>query len=516
MPRKKKTEETAETTATATATAEHDHDHGHDHDHDHDHGHDHHHHDHDHDHDHDHGHHHHHEEEFEFAEDPSFDVDYKGDCAYEVKVLVPSANRSKQANSMYDEIRETADVPGFRKGRAPRPLIERKFARHVKAEVDGKLISAAFQKLIKEKKLTPIKMPDIDGLDALREQPQSEPLSFTLKFEVSPKVELGKYRGVAVERPVVTVDAKDIKEALEELRGRYSTFETAEGKTKAKDGDQVIIDFKGVVDGEVFAGGSAENYPYILGTKRFFPEFETALKGVKTGDEVKCTVKLPEDSPNANLRGKEAEFTINVKEVKRRSLPELNEDFAKQVGAENVDGLKDRIKKQLADNSIEHSDRVARARALDAIIADCKYELPKSLIEDVAAGFLEDRAREMVRQRVPMDQIESRREELLAEARKDAELEIKRMVTLNEIGDAEGVNVTDEDFETMAEDIAARTGMRADMVSQYMSEESQRRGTYEGRIFREKAIKIVMENATITDKEVEREELEEQANDADA
>ena len=507
MPRKKKTEETAEQSGTATATVEHDHDHEHGHDHGHEHGH--HHDDHDHGHDHE-------NEEFEFVEDPSFDVDYKGDCAYEVKVVVPSANRSKQADSMYEEIRGSAEVPGFRKGRAPRPLIERKFAKHVKAEVDGKLISAAFQKLIKEKKLTPIKMPDIDGLEALREQPQSDPLAFTLKFEVAPKVELGKYRGISVERPVVTVDAKDIKEALEELRGRYSTFETASAKVKAKDGDQVIIDFKGTVGDVQFAGGRAENYPYILGTKRFFPEFEVALKGAKTGDKLACTVKLPDDGPNADIRGKDAEFAITVIEVKRRSLPELNEDFAKQVGAENVDALKERIKKQLASNSTEHSERVARARALDAIIEISTYELPKSLIEDVANGFLEDRARELLKQRVPAEQIEQRREQLTADAKKDAELEIKRMVTLNEIGDAEGIAVTDEDFETMAENIAARTGVRADMVSQYMSEESQRRGAYEGRIFREKAIKLVMEHATIKDIEVEREALEEQAHDADA
>lgn len=508
MPRKKKTDETVETDGATTATVEqeHGHDHHHDHDHDHGHGHDHHH---DHHHDHD-------EEEFKFVEEPTFEVDYKGECAYEVKVVVPPANRSKQADTMYEEIRESAEVPGFRRGRAPRPLIERKFAKHVKAEVNGKLISAAFQKLIKDKKLNPIKLPDIDGLEAMREQPQSEPLAFTLKFEVAPKVELGKYRGVSVERPVVTVDDKDVKEALDELRARYSTFETADAKTKAKDGDQVVIDFSGTVDGEPFPGGSANNYPYILGTKRFFPEFEKALKGAKTGDEVSCTVQLPDDNPNAALRGKKADFTITIKEVKRRSLPELNEDFAKQVGAESIDALKERLKKQLAANSAEHSERVARSRALDAIIEDSKYELPKSLVEDVARGFAEERARELVRQRVPVDQIEQRREELLEEARKDAILEIKRMVTLNEIGDAEGIEVTDADFESMAEDIAARTGMRADMVSQYMSEESQRRGTYEGRIFREKAIKIVMEHAKITDKEVPREALEEQAHDADA
>jgi trigger factor len=307
----------------------------------------------------------------------------------------------------------------------------------------------------------------------------------------------------------VSVDDKDVKEAVDDLRMRYATFETCEGK--AKDGDQVIIDFMGTVDGEQFPGGSAENYPYILGTKRFFPEFETALKDAKRGDEKNCTVILPEDSPNEALRGKKAEFVINVKEVKRREMPKLDANFAKQVGAESVAALKDRLKKQLQENSAQHSDRIARARALDKVIEGSTYEIPKSLVADVARGIFEDRVRNLIQSRVPVDQITAQTETLRSQSNEEAVLEIKRMVTLNEIGEAEGIEVTDEDFENMAEDIASRTGLQADVVSQYMAEEGRRRNMYEDRIFREKAIRVVMDNAKITDKEVPREELEEAA-----
>lgn len=484
MPQKKtsdtETNEIAEMGAsTATVEPEHKHDHGHDHD---------------------------HEEEFEFVEDPVYDVDYKGECAYEVKVTVPPANKAKQADSMYEEIKNEAQVPGFRKGRAPRKLIERKFAKHVKSEVEARLVSAAFRKLIKDKDLRPIRLPDIDGLDDKTERAESDPLEFTLKFEVAPRVELGRYRGIEVERPVVSVDDTDVKEALDDLRMRYATFETCEGK--AKDGDQVIIDFVGTVDGVQFPGGSAENYPYVLGTKRFFPEFETALKGAKAGDEKTCKVTLPEDSPNEALRGKTAEFVITVNEVKRREMPKLDADFAKLVGAESVAALKERLKKQLQDNSAQHSDRIVRARALDKVIETSTYEIPKSLIEDVARGIFEDRVRDLIQARVPVDQITAQTEALRAQSNDQAVLEIKRMVTLNEIGEAEGIEVTDEDFESMAEDIATRTGLRTDVVSQYMAEEGRRRNMYEDRIFREKAIRVVMSNATITDKEVPREELD--------
>lgn len=478
----------------AAAAQEHDHDHGHDHDHDHDH---------------DHAHHHDgEEEEFKFVEEPVFDVDYKGECAYEVKVTIPAANKKKQADEMYEELKHDAEVPGFRRGRAPRQILERRFAKVVRSEVDGKLVGASFRKLIKDKELKPIALPDIDGLDDKVERKEEDPLVFTLKFEVAPRVELGKYRGIKVERPVVTVKDKDIEEALEEFRGRYSTFETlAEGV--AASGDQVVIDFTGTVDGEQFPGGSASSYPYILGTKRFFSEFEDVLLGCSAGDELTTEVKLPEDSPNSDLRGKTAQFSITVKEVKRRSLPELNSEFAKKVGADSIEALRERLAKQLQDGSRETSERIARGRALDAVIEKSTYEIPKSLIASVAQNYVEEEVRRLVRMRVPIEQIEQRMDEVKKQADESAIDEIKRTVTLNEIGEAEGIEVTDEDFESEAAQIAMQTGVQTDLVSRYISEETDRRSIYESRIFRAKAMNAVMEHAKISDKEVPSDEIEE-------
>jgi len=461
--------------------------------------------DHEHDHDHDRE---HDEEEVKFVEDPIFTIDYKGDCAYEVKVSVPAANKQKQADEMYDELRHEAEVPGFRRGKVPRRIVEKRFAKAVRSEVDAKLVSAAFRKLIKDEDFKPIRFPDIEGLEDDKKRASDEALEFTLKFEVAPKVELGKYRGIKVERPVVSVDDKDVDEALDEMRGRYATFETLE-KGKAADGDQVVIDFNGLIDGEQFPGGAAENYPYILGTKRFFPEFEKKLLGSKAGDELTCKVTLPKDSPNEDLRGKKATFTINVKELKRRNLPELNDEFAKQVGAESIDALRELVVSQLRENSSQTSERIARSNALDAVVKKSKYEIPKLLIENVARSHYEEEVRRLVQMRVPVDQIESRMEEIRKGAEESAIDEIKRTVTLSEIGSAEGIEVTDEDFESEATTIALQTGMDSDTVSQYISEEADRRSMYEGRIFRAKAMNVIMEHATIADKEVPRDEIEE-------
>jgi trigger factor len=202
-------------------------------------------------------------------------------------------------------------------------------------------------------------------------------------------------------------------------------------------------------------------------------------------------------------------FTINVRELKRRNLPELNDDFAKQVGAESVEALRERIVNQLREGSTQTSERIARSRALEAVVEASKYEIPKILIEDVARSHYEEEIRRLIQMRVPVEQIESRMEDIRKQADESAIDEIKRTVTLSEIGSAEGIEVTDADFESEATNIALQTGVDSDTVSRYISEEADRRSMYESRIFRAKAMNVIMEHAKVTDKEVPQDEIEE-------
>lgn len=445
------------------------------------------------------------EKEF-FVEPPQFDIDYKGECAYEVKVTVPPANQSKQAEEMFQELKSEAEVPGFRRGKAPRRLLEKKFAKAVRGEVAGKVVNAAFEKLIKDHELRPIAMPEIEGLEDADEHPDDQPLSFTLKFEVAPRVELGKYRGIEVERPVVTVDDDDMKETLDTMRERYAMYETVE-KGKAQEGDQVVIDFEGKIDGEAFDGGKASNYPYILGSQRFFPEFEKVLKGAKTGDELSCNITFPEDYFNQILRGKDAVFSIKVNEIKRKALPALDDEFAKQLGYESADDLKAKVKDQLQAGATERSNQIAQARLLEEVVNASTFEMPKSMLENASREYFEEEVRHLMSHRVPASELREREDELRAKAAKDAEMDIKKMVALAEIGEAEGIEVTDEDFDVEAEMLGQRYGVSKDAVFQFLQQKEER-NTVEDRIFRAKTLKHLMSLAKITDKEVPRDELE--------
>ncbi|MDQ1256231.1 MAG: Trigger factor, partial [Candidatus Hydrogenedentes bacterium] len=329
------------------------------------------------------------EKPFVFVEDPAFEIEYKGECAYEVKVTIPTANESKKADELYEELKHDVEVPGFRKGRAPRRLIERKFSKHVKNEVQEKLITAAFEKLVKDNKLRPLSGLEIDGLEEAKERAEGEPLAFTLKFEVAPRCELGQYRGVEAERPVLEVSEADIAEAIDQVRGRYSVYEPIE-EGAAENGDQVLISFVGTIDGEEFAGGKADNYPYILGSQRFFKEFEEVLTGSSIGQELSTEVTFPDTYSNADLRGKAAQFKIAVKEIKRRQSPELDDKFAEQAGYKNVEDLREKVTAQLREGAAAQSDRVAQSRVLDAVIQGSTFEFPKSLLKKLSDEVYEE------------------------------------------------------------------------------------------------------------------------------
>lgn len=456
---------------------------------------------------------------FTFVKAPSFKVDYKGECVYEVGVSIPVENIQKQSEELYAELKGDAEVPGFRRGKAPLKLLKNKFGKAIKGEAAQKLVSAAFEKLVKDEKLRPLDMPEVEGLEDLDELNADAPLDFTLKFEVSPRCELGTYRGIEVERPVLAVGEKQLKDALAQMQERFSTFEVVDSKAKSQDGDQIVIDFKGTIDDVPFDGGTAENYPYVLGSKRFLPEFEAALGGVKSGKEITAKVPFPENYSHKALAGKTAEFAITIHEIKRKKTPALDDDFAKTAGYESLEDMNAKVLEHLKSGAVEQSNRIVESRAISKVIENSTFEVPASLIDSSAKVIFEQEVRRLMQMRVPAPQIEEAMPGIQAHATEEATRNIKAMVVLNEIAEAEGIEVTEEDFEKEAEAIGTRTGMDMAIVQKFLLQ-GDKRSEYENNIFYKKAGAVILDNAKITDKEVTQEELEKEdaevSEDADA
>jgi trigger factor len=362
--------------------------------------------------------------------------------------------------------------------------------------------------LVTDEKLNPIGYPDIKGLEDDINRAEDQAMEFTFTFEVSPRVELGKYRGLELERPVVTVDEEDILNAIDEMLKQNASYQEVDDQSE--ENDQVIMDFKGMVEGEEFSGGSAENYPYIVGSKRFFPEFEEVLTGAKAGDERTCQVEFPEDYMSEDVAGKTADFTITINEVKRQTVPELTDEFAEEAGFENTDDLREKVTEKLRESSEAQSNRIAESRALEQIIEASTFEMSASMVESVAANYKQQEFQRLSQSQPNPETMKSAMEDIENNAEAEAIKSIKAMVTLNEIGETEGVEVTDKDFEKEAATMAKSMGMddQVEMVAQHMAQGDQR-STYADRIYRAKAMAVVIEHATITDTELSRDELDE-------
>ena len=445
------------------------------------------------------------EERFVFAEDPVFDTKYLGDCAYEVKVTIPPANEKQQAEEMFGELKHDAELPGFRRGRAPLKLVERKFGKAVKNEVTTKLVSAAFEKLIEDEELRPIGMPDIDGLEEAGERKEGDAIEVMLKFEVAARVKLGDYEGVEIERPVVKIAASQVDEAIESIRRRFAVYEAVEDAT-ITEGDQVSITFKGTIEGEEFQGGSAENYPYIVGSKRFFPEFEEALQGSSTGDELSCEVTFGDDYSAAHLRGRTAQFAIKVNEIKRRDMPEISDEFAKQAGFDSEDAMREQVEERLRLEGTARSEHIVRGRAAKALVEGATFEMPKGIVDHAAEAHYNDEVERLKAMRLPAARIAEREEQLRETSREAAVENLKTMVALNEAGTALNIEVTEDDFEKETAAMSANAGVTPEQVAQYIEDEGQR-NSVEGRIFRAKVVEMIVAAARITDKEISEEEF---------
>ena len=298
-------------------------------------------------------------------------------------------------------------------------------------------------------------------------------------------------------------------EAIESVRARSSIYETVEDA--AVEGDQIIIDFEGKVDGETFEGGSARQFPFVLGSKRFFSEFEAVLEGAKAGDEKTCEVPFPEDYFNETLRGKKAAFTITAHEVKRRQLPALDDEFAKRSGFDTLEAMRESVREQLKERTESTSQTLLERNAIRAVVEGSTFELPKSLLDSSAETYYRQEISRLAQSHVPMSEIEKREDDLRKWAQETALEQIKSFVALSEIGGAEGIEVTDEDFEKMAEDIQTRSGMDMSTISTYLAQDEQH-DEYSGQIFRRKAMAVIIDSATITDTEVPEDELEEEEN----
>jgi len=420
-----------------------------------------------------------------------------------LELTVPEAEVKQAFANAITKIANQVNIPGFRRGKAPRKVIENYYGVDaIKGEAYQMVINKAYQKALEEHKIFVVADPKVEE-DNFEEGKEA---SFKLSMILKPEPELGEYKGLQIEKKGVRVTAKQIDAAIAELRNRHARMVMTPEGTKIEKGDFAIIDFAGTVDGEPFEGGKGQGYPLEVGSNSFIPGFEDQLVGLGKGESTDVKVTFPKDYFVEELAGKEAVFKVNVQDVKRKELPELTDEYvAKETDNEykTVDELKAGYKERLRaaaerDNQIQwEHDLITRA------VENAKFEIPEVMIEDRISQMVEELKLSLEARRMTIDQYmkyTGQDMDKIRASQKDAAVEnVKADLVLDAISRAENIQVDMNDVDNEIGAIATQHGIKLEEVKKIIKENGSM-GLLLANILRRKAARIIIDSATKPEK----------------
>lgn len=348
----------------------------------------------------------------------------------------------------YQKNKNRLSIPGFRKGKAPRKMIEQMYGKEIFYEdAANEVIPSAYAKAVDECTEEIVSQPAIDVV----QMEAGKPFIFTAEVALKPEVTLGKYKGVEVEKIDVTVTDEEVNAAID--RERESNARTISVEDRAvKDGDMTVLDFEGFVDGVAFEGGKGENYPLTIGSNTFIPGFEEQLVGAELNKEVEVNVTFPEDYQAAELAGKPAVFKCTIKEIKEKQLPELDDEFASEVSEfDTLAEYKESVKKNLEEKKAEDAKNEKEDKVVEAVIADAKMDIPAAMIATQQRQMADDFAQRIQMQGISIDQYFQftglTREAFLEQMKPQAEKRIQSRLVLEAVAKAENLEAGDDEYE---------------------------------------------------------------------
>jgi trigger factor len=380
-------------------------------------------------------------------------------CRRELELEIPAEDVSKATERVAKEIARVARVPGFRPGKAPVSLIKRRFADDIKGEVLQSLVPEKVEKAVAEQKLSPVSQPQVDKLDFN----EGQPLKFRAVFEVLPEFELGKYQGLDIEMPAMEVTDKDLHKALEETRERAAAFAPAEGRA-VENGDFVQLKLAGTPEG----GGDpiqADNVMCHVGAEETMQPFNENLLGAKVGDHRTFDVDYPADYPDAKLAGKKFHYDADVTAVKIKRLPELNDDFAKDVSdATTLDELKKKIRESLEHDREHRRKDLQREKIIFELVKGHDFPVPESLVEHQKDVRLERVVRSLAQQGVDPRAVNLDWVSLRQRQEDRAKEDVKAELIIDRIASTENIDVTDEDIQHELEHLGGHSGESVEAI----------------------------------------------------
>lgn len=426
-----------------------------------------------------------------------------------LSVTVPQKELTDQLDAKIAEVGPRLKIKGFRPGKVPASYVRKMFAKEMMSEIVQDTLNQSPAKALEEAKIRPAAPADMKlNSDVEKVVAGEADLSYEMTVDVMPDFEPIDPATLKLTRPMYEATDADVAESLKNLTSQSKTYEAKGGKApKAADGDMVVMDFVGRVDGEEFEGGSAKDAQLVLGSGQFIPGFEDQLKGAKAGDETLVKVTFPADYGAAHLAGKDAEFTVNVKEIRAAKDAEADEEFAKRLGMESLDKLKDAVRAQLNEQYNGASRFKLKRALLDELDKKHDFDLPAKMVDNEFETIWAQVAADKEAGRLPPEDAKKSEKALKGEYRKIAERRVRLGLVLAELGRRSQITVTDQELGQAITAEARRYPGQEKQVFDFYRANPNAASQLRAPIYEEKVCDMIFRVAKVTDKKVKRDDL---------
>lgn len=417
-----------------------------------------------------------------------------------LEIEIPAKDAVAEYNKAVRKVSEYVNIPGFRKGKAPRNMVEQQVGvERIKQEALEELLPNAFREAILQNKLDVISQPHVESYDF----EIGNDLKIVAKVELRPEVKLGNYKNLTIEAEGYATPEDAFEKALEGLLQRNASFNLVVDRP-TKETDVVVIDFDGSVNGEKLQGGASENYPLDLANSNFIPGFAEQLIGKKLGEEFDIKVEFPKDYHEKKIAGQPAVFKIKIKEIKEKTLPELNDEFAQKVGPfKTIDDLKADVQGFLDSTKQKEDQKISDNAIFEKVLSGVKVDIQQSMIERETASLLDEYKQRLASQGYSFEDAmkNQNQDELMAELKKEALIRIKNSLVIDKIAQEEDIKIAPADLEQKLKEVEVTYNMtRADILNQL----KQNPAVFESlsqQVLNEKVVKFLAENNKVEFKE---------------
>lgn len=422
-----------------------------------------------------------------------------GPCRKLLHISAPTDEVMPEYNNLLKVYKQQARIPGFRKGKAPEAVVERRFRKELIEDAQDRLLPRLYREAIEKEKANPVAVVDVHDVEFEKERG----LSFKVTLDIAPDFKLPRYTKISLKRNKVEVKDKQVEESIERLRQSSARYEEA-GDRGVKDGDFVKCDFSGEIDGRPISEISAEagvvstgkDFSLLVGEADIIPGLSKGILGAKRGEERTAEVEFPADFRLKSLCGRKAVYKVKVNGIRERILPELNEEFAKKFDAESIPALRETIRKEMLESAERNENDRLKGEIIQHLIEKTKMDLPMSVVEQEKAVMVRNIVNRIATQGATREQIESQRDTILDQASKNSEERVKTTYILSRIAEEEKISVEDKDVDDRISQMAARYGMPAEKFRA----ELEKRNSIEGLrsdLRAEKTLDYLYENAKI-------------------